>query len=91
MLKPHETDLIGEWQLVGGKVVGNEACRRIDLLTSQYLEHIATDPSGWNNLYRDPKDGRYWERIYPQSGWHGGGPPRLTCLSREEVQIKYGL
>jgi hypothetical protein len=91
ILKPHETDLIGEWQLVGAKVVANEACQRIDLLTSEYLKHIATDPSGWDKLYRDPDDGRYWELIYPQGEMHGGGPPRLICLSREVVQTKYGI
>ena len=88
-LQPNETDLIGEWKVVGVKVVGNEACERIYLLTSQYLEHVATDASGWDKLYRDPGDERYWELTYPHSDWHGGGPPRLTCLSREEAQTKY--
>jgi hypothetical protein len=88
-LQPNETDLIGEWKVVGGKVVGNEACERIDLLTSQYLEHIAV--GNWEKLYRDPEDGRYWELTYPHSDWHGGGPPRLTCLSEEEAQTKYGV
>ena len=88
-LQANETVLIGEWQSVGDRVVGNEACERIHLLTSQYLERVATDPSGWDKLYRDPEDGRYWELTYPQSEMHGGGPPRLTCLSREEAQTKY--
>ena len=88
-LQANETVLIGEWQSVGDRVVGNEACERIHLLTSQYLERVATDASGWDKLYRDPEDGRYWELTYPQSEMHGGGPPRLTCLSREEAQTKY--
>ena len=90
-LQPDETQLIGEWKLVNGVVVGNEACDRIDLLTSEYLKHIATDASGWEKLYRDPEDGRYWEHTYPHSEMHGGGPPTLTCISAEEAKRKYGV
>lgn len=88
-LQSNKTDLTGEWKLVGGKVVSDEACERINLLTSQHLEHIAV--GNWEKLYRDPEDGRYWELTYPHSDWHGGGPPRLTCLSEEEAQTKYGV
>ena len=90
-LSPNETDLVGEWMVVDGRVVGNEACERIDLLISEYLEHVATDASGWEQLYRDPEDGRYWELTYPRSWMHGGGPRRLTCLTPEEAQAKYGV
>jgi len=41
-------------------------------------------------LYRDPDDGRYWERTYPQSELHGGGPPELRVLATEDARQKYG-
>ena len=89
-LQANETVLIGEWQSVGDRVVGNEACERIHLLTSQYLERVATDPSGWDKLYRDPGDERYWELTYPHSDWHGGGPPFLQCISLAQARATYG-
>jgi hypothetical protein len=39
----------------------------------------------------DPDDGRYWERTYPQSEKHGGGPPQLKCLTFQEASKKYGV
>ncbi|HEX8129177.1 MAG TPA: Imm27 family immunity protein [Pyrinomonadaceae bacterium] len=87
-LRPHETDLLGRWIVVDGKVVGDANTERIEKLTKEYLEKVAG--GGWDTLYRDPKDGRYWELIYPESHMHGGGPPRLTYLSHEQVRGKYG-
>ena len=87
-LKPDETELLCKWVVADGKVTGDETCERIQSLTSQYLEKVAG--GGWEILYRDPNDGRYWELTYPQSEMHGGGPPRLTCLSLGQAQRKYG-
>jgi Immunity protein 27 len=44
---------------------------------------------GWETLYRDPDDGRYWERTFPQSGSDGGGPPQLRFLTDYEAKDKY--
>jgi hypothetical protein len=88
-LKPEETDLIGNWLMVDEKVVGDTTCERIKILTSHYLEQIAG--GGWETLYKDPQDNRYWELTYPQGEMHGGGPPRLTCLSAAEVKEKYKM
>lgn len=82
--------LIGEWSVVGGKLVPNEACFRIDYLINHALQRIGTDESGWDILYRDPKDGRLWELTYPQSHMHGGGPPKLTLMSASQANEKYG-
>lgn len=87
-LKPEETDLLCKLTFANGRIVGDETCERIDFLTTQYLEKVAG--GGWDTLYRDPEDARYWELTYPESHMHGGGPPRLTYLSHEQVREKYG-
>ncbi len=85
---PHERAPLGadERELVGGWVadargpVADSTARRIEWLTSAVLEKVADSPDhgAWETLYRDPADGRLWERTYPQGELHGGGPPRLT-------------
>jgi len=89
-LQPWETNLTGEWKLVDGEMMGNEACERIEYLVSNVLEEVGRDATDWDILYRDPHDHRYWELIYPQSHMHGGGPPQLRCLTFTEARIKYG-
>jgi hypothetical protein len=88
-LEDKETDLIGEWIINDGKVAGDATCERIESLISNYLEKIAG--GGWDTLYKDPHDGRYWELVYPQSQMHGGGPPRLTNLLPGQAKLKYGI
>lgn len=92
-LQPHETDLVGQWIFVGGEVKGDEACNRIEWLVSEVLEEVAIskEDGAWETLFRDPDDGRLWERTYPQSHMHGGGPPRLICLSPEQAKAKYDI
>ena len=87
-LEQTETDLLGKWESVGNRVIADKTCERIKALTSQWLQKIAG--GGWETLYRDPEDGRYWELTYPESHMHGGGPPRLTYLSKEQARAKYG-
>ena len=89
-LKPNETDLLGKWVVVDGNVIGDTTTERIEALVEERLEKIAVDATGWETLYRDPNDGRYWELTYPQGEMHGGGPPRLTYLSYEAARAKYG-
>lgn len=88
-IRPEETDLLGEWEVAGGVVVADATCQRIETLVEQILQKVAVDKSGWYTLYRDSEDGRYWELTYPDSSWHGGGPPRLTYLSAQEARAKY--
>ena len=45
----------------------------------------------WETLFRDPDDGRYWERVYPQGDLHGGGPPQLQVIDEAEAKRKYGI
>ena len=89
-LKPEETDLLGKWEVVAGNVVGDVNSERINDLVERYLEKVVVDATGWDTLYRDPDDGRYWELTYPESSLHGGGPPRLTYLSHKQARAKYG-
>lgn len=90
-LTRQEIELKGEWTFDGNQIIPDEICKRIDWLKSAYLRKMATDSTGWDTLYVDPEDGRYWELIYPESGMHGGGPPHLINVSTEVARTKYGL
>jgi hypothetical protein len=72
-------------------VLVDEACERIEKLITKHLERIAVDASGWDTLYRDPQDGRYWELLYLHSEMHGGGPPSLIQVEKDSIKEKYGL
>jgi hypothetical protein len=88
-LEPDETDLLGTWVDSKVRVTADAVTDRIEFLVSHCLEEIAVDTTGWETLYRDPQDGRYWELTYPQGEIHGGGPPRLRHLPAEEAKGKY--
>jgi hypothetical protein len=88
-IKASETLLTGRWVLQGGRLAADDVCDRIFALTKSYLVEVARDASGWNTLYRDPNDGRYWELTYPQGELQGGGPPQLRCVQAKEVTEKY--
>jgi hypothetical protein len=90
-LRPDEVLLDGKLELVDGKVRADAITVRIRALAKGVLTKMGTDPSGWDTLYQDPQDGRYWELTYPQSHMHGGGPPRLTVISHDEAKRKYGI
>jgi hypothetical protein len=93
ILLPHETELTGRWLEIEGKVHGDAVCKRIHDLTNGVLNSIQDHPKsgGWTRLFRDPADGRYWERTYLQSGLHGGGPPTLRSITMEKVIEEYGF
>ena len=55
-LSSTETDLIGKWKPVNGKVEGDATCERMEWLTTSYLEKIAS--TNWAILFSDPEDGR---------------------------------
>jgi immunity protein 27 of polymorphic toxin system len=84
-----EECLVGSWLRRGSRVEGDFACKRINWLISERLEKISADATGWDTLWRDPRDGRLWELTYPQSSLHGGGPPKLELISRDAAQLKY--
>lgn len=90
-LRSTETDLVGRWSAGNGQVATDSTCERIEWLISHSLRRIgvSTAGGGWDTLYQDPNDGRFWECTYPQSDQHGGGPPRLKVISREEALRKF--
>lgn len=90
-IEPNESDLRGQWLLVDGKMVKDEVSKRIETLVERYLKRISADKSGWNILFRDPADDRYWELTYLDSEMHGGGPPRLSVIDDSVAVEKYGL
>ncbi|NJN05218.1 MAG: hypothetical protein HC814_00745 [Rhodobacteraceae bacterium] len=89
-LTADEVDLLGHWLMKGSSIVPDETCKRIKALVSEHLILLGSDPSGWDDLYRDPCDGRLWERTWPESATHGGGPPRLSHLAADAARKKYG-
>jgi hypothetical protein len=90
-LTPAETDLIGEWRLDGNVLKPDATSIRIEQLIRGHLQRLCSDSSGWDTLYRDPDDGRYWELTYPSSDSEGGGPPRLTCINLAGARAKYPI
>ena len=90
-LLPHETALTGKWIETHDGIRGDVTCDRIARLTDGVLDVVQDHPKsgGWVRLFRDVGDGRYWERSYPQSEMHGGGPPALRWIGDEELAREY--
>jgi hypothetical protein len=86
-----EVRLEGQWIRTFGKVVADDVAARIDELVSSQLTKVTASKDGWDVLYVDRQDGRMWELTYPHKEWHGGGPPVLTCVTKDYVRSKYGL
>jgi hypothetical protein len=90
-IRPEETSIVGNWVSdEKGGVVGDDNCRRISDLVQSHLTKLGVDPSGWDVLYQDPMDRRFWELLFPQSHLHGGGPPLLRHLEAGAAREKYG-
>lgn len=89
-LASNEISLLGAWLEKRDRIVANPTCKRIEWLIANHLVQLGADSSGWDDLYRDPDDGRLWELTRPQSEMHGGGPPRLTCIPIDAARAKYG-
>lgn len=90
-LQPSETELVGKWLATTEGAVGDEVTKRIRALVENQLAFVADSSDGWDRLYRDPGDGRYWEETYPEGGLQGGGPPRLATVDVEEAKARYHL
>jgi Immunity protein 27 len=92
-LLPDESELIGDWVFDGSTSARDEVCSRIEYLLENVLQKVAESPKwgSWETLYRDPRDGRFWERTFPKGEMHGGGPPRLAVISRAAAEAKYAL
>jgi len=89
-LLPDEMVLEGKWITVNGSVMNDDTSDRIKWLLANCLKKITSTSGGWDILYQDPSDHRFWELSYPHGEMHGGGPQLLRCLSIGEVKSKYG-
>jgi hypothetical protein len=90
-LAPDESTLRGSWVEVGAQLKADPVCDRIEWLVKSRLQRVAADASGWDTLYRDPRDGRLWELTYPRGEMHGGGPPTLAVVAQDEARRRYEL
>lgn len=86
-----ENSLIGQWIYKGGSICKDETTEQIEWLINNQLKKIATDESGWDVLYIDPDDNRFWELVYSESEMQGGGPPSLIHISNENAKKKYSI
>ncbi len=86
-----ETELIGRWIVLDLDVEDDEVSERIKWLVANRLQRLTTSPSGWETLFQDPRDSRFWELSSPQGAPEGWGPPRLRYLSLAEATAKYRL
>jgi len=90
-LKADENKLQGSFFSIGEGLKEDDTTKRIYELVSNYLIKIKTDESGWDTLFKDPSDNRYWELLYPDSEMLGGGPPLLQFISISDAKIKYNM
>jgi hypothetical protein len=90
-LAPHEHQLVGGWTERDGRRVLDDVDRRIFWLVTRRLVARGQTHHGWDQLYQDPRDGRYWELTFPQGSLHGGGPRRLECVAALVAREKYGV
>jgi hypothetical protein len=88
-INSNEREIRGRWHVVAGRVTADESARRIEVLVAEYLKESGRDATGWDILYVDPNDGRFWELTYPQADTHGGGPPLLKHLTDRQTREKY--
>ena len=84
-IRPEETEIRGAWIWADGKMVEDDASRRIRQLVEKHLVHMVTSKDGWVRLYRDPQDGRIWELSYPQGEAHGGAPMLMRVVERNRI------
>jgi hypothetical protein len=89
-IKNNETEIIGKWIVKDGEVIEDENSKRVHYLIKVYLNKVSkSESSGWESLYIDPNDKRYWELKYLNSECQGGGPPSLFCITEYDAMEKY--
>lgn len=72
-------EIIGHWKFENGNVIADSNCKIIESMIKQELTKIGTSDDGWTIIYK-ANDGTIWELSYPQSHYHGGGPPKLVQI-----------
>ena len=89
LLSKDETEVIGSWISENNKIKADEICDRIEWLVENHLTKLAVSEDGWDALYKDPIDSRFWMHRYPKSHLLGGGPPALTCISEAAAKERF--
>jgi hypothetical protein len=90
-LAPDEQRLVGAWVERDGRRELDDVDRRIFWLVTRRLVPRGIVHAGWEQLYQDPRDGRFWELTFPEGSLHGGGPRRLECVAALFAREKYGV
>jgi hypothetical protein len=83
--------IVGSWKFENGRVIEDEACTEIRTIIRDRLRVVGADLSGWFKLFLELETGQYWELDFPQSGSHGGGPPRLRKVNLADIAGRYDV
>ena len=89
-LEPHERQLSGRWNAEVANGVGDVVDARIFWLVTERLTPTARSFDGWDAVFFDSRDGRFWELTFPHGSLFAGGPRQLTLVSPDVVAEKYG-
>ena len=90
-ISSYEKFIKGGWEKTSDGISFDENSKRIEFLVNEYLVEVAVDKSGWNKLYQDPKDKRFWELEYQFGEMHGGGIPLLKMITHAEAKNKFNI
>lgn len=90
-LNASEIELRGNWIFSESSMIADKVSKRIEILIKDYLIEIASDYNGWEKLFLDPDDKRYWELTYLNGELHGGGTPLLKNINTAAAKKKYKL
>jgi hypothetical protein len=89
MQEDMKSKLVGSWIFPNGKAENDEIANFIEKLVKDILVLLGTADGGWIRLYRHPRDETLWRYTYPLSEMHGGGPPSLEQIDREEAMREF--
>jgi hypothetical protein len=87
----NSSELIGSWIMKDGHLIEDETSLLIEYLIQEKLQRIAVTSDGWEILYQDPQDQRFWELTFPKGEMQGGGPKTLRIISEEAAELKFDL
>ena len=90
-LAPDEHLLVGAWVEDGSRTTHDDVDRRIFWLVTRRLVACGHAGGGWDQLYRDPRDDRFWELTFPHGSLHGGGPRQLAHVDASVAREKYDV
>lgn len=90
-LRPEDRLLRGLWIDLGSRMEKDGGWQRIDWLTAECLEEVARSGDGLATLYRDPLDGRYWEKTALRPELGDNSPPCLVLIEAAAAEARYGV